>query len=290
MTAANDRTAALPPTCDFVALDFETANRDWTSICAVGLAFVAGGRIVANPSWLVRPPEMIFDPGFVRIHGITADQVADAPEFGDLWPLLAPHMEGRIIVAHNAEFDVNVLIRSLDRYRIPRPSAEYSCTKIIAQRTWPGLKRYGLAALAERNGIVFRHHDAGEDASVCAQVAIRACLEKGAADFASLHEGLRITRGRIYPDGHDPLREEPAASPLPAFGRWDSRLHARPEQLKRQQRARTLDDAVVDRAAGTGMINGYAVTLDSCTCADFQGRKTPCKHIYKLYFELNNGC
>jgi DNA polymerase-3 subunit epsilon len=289
MTAVHHQPTALPTTSDFVALDFETANRDWTSICAVGLAFVAGGRIVANPSWLVRPPEPVFDPGFVRIHGITADQVADAPEFGDLWPVLAPYMEGRIIVAHNAEFDVNVLIRSLDRYRIPRPSAEYSCTKIIAQHTWPGLKRYGLAALAERHGIVFRHHDAGEDASVCAQVAIRACQEKGTADFAGLHDTLRITRGRIYPHGHDPLREEAAGPPLPAFGPWDCRLHARPEQVKRQQRARGLEDAVIDRAAAAGTINGYAVTLDSCTCADFQGRKLPCKHIYKLYYELNVG-
>ncbi|HWQ61588.1 MAG TPA: 3'-5' exonuclease, partial [Negativicutes bacterium] len=166
MTYAAENIFTVPRDCDFVALDFETANREWTSICAVGLAFVAGGRIVANPSWLVRPPELLFDPGFVKIHGITADQVADKPEFGDLWPELRPHLEGRIIVAHNAQFDINVLIRSLDLYRIPRPSAEYSCTKIVAQRTWPGWKRYGLAALAERHGICFNHHDAGEDANV----------------------------------------------------------------------------------------------------------------------------
>jgi DNA polymerase-3 subunit epsilon len=280
--------STVPAGCDFVALDFETANRDWTSICAVGLAFVADGRIVANPSWLVRPPDLLFDPGFVKIHGITADQVADKPEFGDLWPELRPHLEGRIIVAHNAEFDVNVLIRSLDLYNIPRPTAEYSCTKIIAQRTWPGWKRYGLAALAERHGILFRHHDAGEDANVCAQVALKAWEEKRAADFGHLHETLNITRGRIYPHGHDPLREGTIV--LPAFGPWDSRLHGRPEQVRRQQRAGEIDDAVVDRASGTGVINGYAVTLASCTCADFQGRKLPCKHIYKLFFTLNNGC
>lgn len=287
MMPAADKHLSMPQECDFVALDFETANREWTSICAIGLAFVAGGRVVANPSWLVRPPQLLFDPGFVKIHGITADQVADKPEFCDLWPDLRPYLEGKIIIAHNAEFDVNVLIQALDLYRIPRPNAEYSCTKVIAQRTWPGWRRYGLAALAERHGIVFRHHDAGEDANVCAQVALRACREKGAADFGVLHETLNITRGRIYPDGHDKLRE--GDSVLPAFGPWDGRIHSRPEQVKRQQRASEISDAAIDPATATGVINGYAVTLGNCACADFKGRKLPCKHIYKLYFELNKG-
>jgi DNA polymerase-3 subunit epsilon len=237
----------------FVALDFETANRDWTSICAVGLAFVVGGEIVANPSWLVRPPEPLFDPGFVRIHGITAAQVADKPEFADLWPQLRPYLEGKIIVAHNAEFVINVLIRYLDRYRIPRPVAEYSCTKIIAKRTWPGWKHYGLAALAERHGICFNHHNAGEDANVCAQVALQACREKQAADISCLHETLNITRGRIYPDGHDPLRE--GAVELPPFGPWDSRVHGKAEQIKRQLRAGEIEDFVIDHASGTGIIH-----------------------------------
>ncbi|MDT8901400.1 exonuclease domain-containing protein [Anaeroselena agilis] len=287
MTPAADNCSSLPQEYDFVALDFETANREWTSICAVGLAFVADGRVVANPSWLVRPPQLIFDPGFVRIHGITADMAADKPEFGELWPELRPLLEGRIIIAHNAEFDINVLIQSLDLYRIPRLNAEYSCTKVIAQRTWPGWKRYGLAALAERHGIVFRHHDAGEDANVCAQVALMACREKKAASFGALHEALNITRGRIYPDGHDKLRE--GAVTIPAFGPWDERIHNRPEQIKRQQRAGDICDAAVDRSTATGTVNGYAVTLGTCTCADFQGRKLPCKHIYKLFFELKNG-
>lgn len=275
----------LPQDFDFVALDFETANREWTSICAIGLAFVSGGRIVANPSWLVRPPQLVFDPGFVRIHGITADQVADKPEFGELWGELKEHLEGGIIVAHNADFDVNVLIQALDLYGIPRPSLEYSCTKVIAQRTWPGWRRYGLAALAERHGIVFRHHDAGEDAGVCAQVALRAWQDKGAASFAHLHEALNITRGRVFPGGHDRMRE--GAVLLPAFGPWEGHIHSRVEQVKRQQRALNIEDCAICREEKTGAISGYDVTLGSCTCADFKGRGLPCKHIYKLFFELS---
>ena len=81
------------------------------------------------------------------IHQTAAD-VEDEAEFADLWPGLSRHLEGKILVAHNAEFDITVLRSILDRYRIPRPTVDYSCSKIIAQRTWPGLGRYGLAALA----------------------------------------------------------------------------------------------------------------------------------------------
>ena len=35
------------------------------------------------------------------------------------------------------------------------------------------------------------------------------------------------------------------------------------------------------------VINGYNVTLTSCTCRDFAMRQLPCKHMYKLAQELN---
>jgi DNA polymerase-3 subunit epsilon len=276
----------LPPDCDFVALDFETANREWNSACAIGLAFVAGGRVVANPSWLIRPPQLYFDPGFIKIHGITAADVADKPDFTELWTAISRHIEGRIIIAHNAEFDISVLQHTLDHYRLPRPTLDFACSKIIAQRTWPTLKKYGLAALAENHGIVFRHHDAGEDANVCAQLALKACFAKGVSGIAPLHEALNLVWGRLHADGHTPVATKGLVT-VPAFGPWNERIHRQAEQLKRQERARQIDDVTVDRAAGSGVINGYIVTLAECACADFKGRKLPCKHIYRLHAALH---
>lgn len=289
MTTACNLEGFIPPaSSDFVALDFETANRDWDSVCAVGLAFVAGGEIAAAPSWLVRPPRLVFDPGFIKIHGITAAAVQDKPEFADLWAEIWPYLEGRIIVAHNAEFDISVLRSVLDRYRLPRPTLEYACTKIIAQRTWPALKKYGLATLAEYHGITFRHHDAGEDANACAQVALKAWQAKKAASFPHLHEMLNLAWGRLHPGGQEPVTVK-GHMDLPAFGPWAGRIHRQAEQQKRQERARAIDDVTVDRSRQTGIINGYAVSLAECACADFQGRHLPCKHIYRLYFALLEG-
>ena len=46
-----------------VALDFETANERRDSACAIGLAWIEGGRVVRRASRLIRPPELRFAPG-----------------------------------------------------------------------------------------------------------------------------------------------------------------------------------------------------------------------------------
>lgn len=77
------------------------------------------------------------------------------------------------------------------------------------------------------------------------------------------------------------------------FGNWDASIHENPEQLKRISSAQKADVTpdFVDRDNFTASFKGsgkqpYVTTLDSCTCIDFVRRKLPCKHIYRLAFEL----
>lgn len=63
-------------------------------------------------------------------------------------------------------------------------------------------------------------------------------------------------------------------------------LHEGYPQLQRQQRALDLKMTSVDPDKKTGTIKDYFVSLKSCTCVDFQKRYKPCKHIYRLAFEL----
>lgn len=72
---------------------------------------------------------------------------------------------------------------------------------------------------------------------------------------------------------------------------WDDNareLHNEPEQRSRQARARTVtvERILNDKGARGGSINGYVVMLKYCECADFQERKLPCKHIYRLAHEF----
>ena len=93
---------------NFVAIDFETANYQPDSACAVGLVKVVGGEIVDKAVHLIRPPTKQFV--FTYVHGLTWKDVAKSDDFGTLWPKLEPFLEGaQFLAAHNASFDKGVL-------------------------------------------------------------------------------------------------------------------------------------------------------------------------------------
>lgn len=178
---------------NYVALDFETANYSWSSVCSVGLAVVKDSSVVERKSWLVRPPDLYFHPMFTRIHGIRAEDVRDEPDFSELWSsVLKDYLVGNTVIAHNASFDLRVLRHTLSAYLIPHPRLSYQCSVVIARKTWPGLGSYKLDNLARRFGISFRHHDASEDAFACAKIVLEAGATLGANSFNELINKLYI--------------------------------------------------------------------------------------------------
>ena len=70
------------------------------------------------------------------------------------------------------------------------------------------------------------------------------------------------------------------------FSKKNYLLHAEYNQLERQKKALNLEMASVNRENKTGTIKDHKVSLDHCTCVDFQKHRKPCKHIYRLAFEL----
>lgn len=105
----------------WAAIDFETANADRASACALGLVVVQESKIVERRSWLIRPSKGYFDLNNIMLHGIIADQVAEMPTFAELWDEVRSAIQGMPLVAHNANFDIGVLTHTLDAYKIPYP-------------------------------------------------------------------------------------------------------------------------------------------------------------------------
>ena len=181
-----------------LAIDFETANERRDSPCAVGLAWIEDGRVVRRESRLIRPAEMRFSPGNIRVHGIRPRDVERAPSFTEAMAPFLPEIAGSLVLAHNASFDVGVLAATLRAYGLAQPAYTSLCTVQLARRHWPGeggqgQGTYRLSSLAARVGVTFRHHDAGEDAYACAEIALAALRETGAADIADLARGLGLT-------------------------------------------------------------------------------------------------
>lgn len=160
---------ALP---DFVAIDFETANRKPTSACAIGLVRVERGRIVHRFATCIRPPTRWFE--FTHVHGLTWVDVADAPSFAEVWPAIAELSRGvQFLAAHNAQFDRGVLRACCAEASLRPPPAPFRCTVELARRAW-GIYPTRLDVVSARLGIPLRHHDAASDAEACASIVLRA--------------------------------------------------------------------------------------------------------------------
>ncbi|UJW74120.1 3'-5' exonuclease [Rhizobium sp. SL42] len=185
-----------------IAIDFETANEERGSACSVGLAWIEEGRIVRVEERLIRPRSMRFSPFNVAIHGIRAEHVEDASAFPEVMDEFADDFAGATMIAHNAAFDFSVWRASLDDYRMAYPTFSYLCSVKMAQRVWPHLPSHKLNILAEHLGMRFVHHNAAEDAVVCAQASIVMAEEMGAARILDLAAMIGLTPGRLHATGY----------------------------------------------------------------------------------------
>lgn len=160
---------------DFCAIDFETATHERNSACELGVCIVQDSKIVETKTWLIKPPSFpYFNPFNVDVHGIVPDYVKDAPTFDEIWYEVEEMMYGTLMIAHNAGFDAGVLRGCLNHYGMFAPKLNYLCSIQLAKKSWNYLPRYGLKHLAEYHQLSFNHHRAGDDAEVCAKIALLA--------------------------------------------------------------------------------------------------------------------
>ena len=173
---------------DFVAVDFETANHDPSSACAIGLAFVRDGHLTESTSYLIRPPSHRFV--FTCVHGLTWDDVRDAPSFSDLWDDLRDQIRSEILVAHNATFDKAVLSECLLYYGIRYRLNPFLCSMQLSKEAF-GFSHLKLDYICKQLEIDLQHHEAESDAKAAANIVIKAASRLGSVDARSLFEFCR---------------------------------------------------------------------------------------------------
>jgi len=183
----------------FAAIDFELANGKPTSICALGVAVFTANRLVKRYKWLIRPPHGSgeFLAGSVRIHGITEDMVADAPEFYEIWETLAPILKGKTLIAHNAPFDAGVLRKNCDHFGIALDAHPYVCTCQIARKLFPELYNHKLSTVADYLGIPLNHHEPASDAVASGYIMLAAMKAVGARTPESAAAKLGVKVGML---------------------------------------------------------------------------------------------
>jgi DNA polymerase-3 subunit epsilon len=178
---------------NFVAIDFETAKYSRESACSVGLVKFQDGKAADEYYSLIRPPRLYIRPDFTEIHGLTVDDVKDAPRFKNIWDSnIKPFIGDLPLAAHNASFDMGVLGAVLDWYELDIPKLPYFCTCRLARNTWLGLKSYSLTNLAKYFGIVYNAHNALDDALTCGKLVQMSAEKFGCANVEELLENTRL--------------------------------------------------------------------------------------------------
>ena len=158
---------------NFAAIDFETANNERSSDCAVGIVVVRDGKIVDKFYSLIKPEPEYYNYWCSQVHGLSLDDTMEAPVFPDVWAQIEPMIEGLPLVAHNKAFDESCLKAVFRVYQMDYPDYEFHCTCIASRKVWPE-GPHNLDIIAARCGYdLENHHHALADAEACAAIALQ---------------------------------------------------------------------------------------------------------------------
>ena len=156
--------------------DVEYANNKNKSICQIGIACeeLETGEPYYPELDIYINPEDGFDDNCIRVHGITPEMVADAPNFPQVWETVEKYFTNSVVVGHNvASSDLNALVSSMIRYNIDVPELYYICTYELAREYVPSfsVQDYSLSSLCAFFDIdIDSEHNAFDDACACADL------------------------------------------------------------------------------------------------------------------------
>lgn len=159
---------------DFAAIDFETANKELSSVCSVGIVVVRNGKIADRYYSLIQPEPNYYLYSNSNVHGLTTNDTENANVFPKVWKEVEPLIEGLPLVAHNKNFDEACLEAVFKTYQMDYPDYIFYCTLSASRRQLKHLPNHRLNTVAEDCGyILTNHHHALADAEACAEIAMQ---------------------------------------------------------------------------------------------------------------------
>jgi len=138
-------------------------------------------------------PERSIPPWISRLTNISWEMVRNAPVFAEICDQLLAVLDGRVFVAHNANFDWRFLSMEIERATRRTLSGRRLCTVRMARKLLPGLRRRSLDHVSLHYGVeITRRHRAGGDAFATAQVFLRMMEEARRDGCESWHDLQRL--------------------------------------------------------------------------------------------------
>ncbi len=113
---------------EYLVLDVETTSFTKTEFRIIEIALIvinAKGERLKSWHSLVNPECKVT---FTKVHGLTDEDVKNAPKFINLASYIANELQNRILVGHNISYDYGVLKSEFARIGIKMPSLPRICT------------------------------------------------------------------------------------------------------------------------------------------------------------------
>lgn len=159
---------------EFVVFDIETTGLSPLSckITEIGAVLVKNDEVLSVFNTFV-DPEMPIPEEITKLTGISDEMVKGAPKTEEAIKSFLGFIGDRMLVAHNASFDISFIRKAAADHKLPFTNA-YLDTVSMSRFVNPDLKKHKLDTVAEYFGLGdFNHHRASDDAEMCARIFYR---------------------------------------------------------------------------------------------------------------------
>ncbi len=153
---------------EYVAFDLETTGLSSTNdtIIEIGAVVMKNGKELDRFQTFVDPRRPL-SKEIVELTGITDEMLVGAPCIEEILPKFLDFVAGRVVVAHNADFDTGFIRKACARQGLAYELTSLD-TLVLAQNMLPQMSRHKLDMVANALSLPeFNHHRAADDAVTC---------------------------------------------------------------------------------------------------------------------------
>jgi DNA polymerase-3 subunit epsilon len=183
----------------YAIIDVETTGGSpkFEKITEIAIIIHDGIKVVDEFTTLINPEKSI-PYHITSLTGISNEMVADAPRFFEVARKIVEMTEGRVFVAHNANFDYRFIKEEFTRlgYDFKRNTL---CTVKLSRKIIPGKRSYSLGNLCDELGITIngRHRAMGDALATARLFDILLSVEESAKN--SLFQPQSINLQSLHP-------------------------------------------------------------------------------------------
>ncbi|HAL92718.1 MAG TPA: hypothetical protein DCM68_06810 [Verrucomicrobia bacterium] len=134
----------------FVIFDTETTGFSPANdrLVEIGAVKVRDGKKLGEKTWLINPRRYI--PWYVqKVHNIAPEMLEKCPTFEEVYPEFLEFIDGSVLIAHNAPFDIRFISAEAERHDMPRPKNAVLDSLALFRNWYPDLKSHTVSDLID---------------------------------------------------------------------------------------------------------------------------------------------